>query len=154
VPDVYPAPTPAAPRAVVERFLRASAGNEWDDLADLYADDAVIEMPFAPPGVPRRSAGREVHRARFRTVAGLLRFENVDSVVIHETNDPEVVVVEYDLHGRTVEAARSFVFSYIMVMRIRDGHIVSSTDYGNPLASAQVLGRLREFVARIEAVSQ
>ncbi|MCP2167174.1 nuclear transport factor 2 family protein [Goodfellowiella coeruleoviolacea] len=143
--DAHPdTPTPAAPREVVERFLRASARNEWDELADLYAEDAVIEIAFAPPGVPARWTGREVHRARFKTVSDLWRFERADSVVIHETSDPEVVIVECDLHGRTTREARPFTFSYIMVMRIRDGLIVFSKDYHDPLAGARALGTAAE----------
>jgi ketosteroid isomerase-like protein len=154
VPDSPPTtPTSVSPREVAERFLRASATNQWDELADLYSDDAVIEFGFAPPGMPKSTQGREVHRARFKTLTGRLRFAKVDSVVIHQTSDPELIIIEYDLHGQTVATARPFVFSYIMVMRIRDGLIVSSKDYGNPLASAQALGRLPQLLAAYEEPS-
>jgi ketosteroid isomerase-like protein len=129
--------TTATPREVVERFLRASADNAWDDLADLYAPDSVIELPFAPPGVPKRLEGREGHRARFKAVAPARRFTRVDSVVLRETDDPEVIVAEYDLHGTMVRSGRPFVFSYIMVIRVRDGLIVHSRDYGDNLAAAE-----------------
>ncbi|WP_254897036.1 nuclear transport factor 2 family protein [Amycolatopsis sp. Hca4] len=50
-------------RAVFDRFLAASVENRWDDLADLYAEDVTIEMPFTPAGVPRVTKGREELRA-------------------------------------------------------------------------------------------
>lgn len=135
-----------SPREVVDRFLRASAANAWDDLADLYAPDAEIEIPFAPEGVPARSRGREIFRARFKAAAPLRRFDKAAPVVIHETRDPEVVIVEYDLHGSMTKSSRPFVFSYVMVMRIRDGLIVHSRDYANPLAGAEFRDELAEAI--------
>jgi uncharacterized protein len=131
-------PTTATPRQVVERFLRASADNAWDDLADLYAPDAVIEIPFAPRGIPRRFQGREGHRTRFKAAAPLRRIDKVDAVMVHETGDPEVVVVEFDTHATVTSTGRSFVSSYAMVMRIRNGLIISSRDYANPLDGAEL----------------
>ncbi|MBC6461840.1 nuclear transport factor 2 family protein [Actinomadura sp. HBU206391] len=131
-------PTTATPRQIVERFLRASADNAWDDLSDLYAPDAVIEIPFAPAGIPRRFQGREDHRARFKAAAPLRRIDKVDAVMVHETSDPEVVLVEFDSHATVTSTGRSFVSSYAMVMRIRDGLIVSSRDYANPLDGAEL----------------
>ncbi|MEV5705859.1 nuclear transport factor 2 family protein [Actinoallomurus sp. NPDC052274] len=143
-----PTSTTATPREVVERFLRASADNAWDDLADLYAPDSVIELPFAPPGVPKRFEGREGHRARFKAVAPARRFTKVDSVVLRETEDPEVVVAEYDLHGAMTRSGRPFVFSYIMVIRVRDGLIVHSRDYGDNLAGAEFRDEIAEALGR------
>jgi hypothetical protein len=34
-------------RSTVERFLRASISGHPEDIADCYATDVVIEMPFA-----------------------------------------------------------------------------------------------------------
>ncbi|WP_182902271.1 nuclear transport factor 2 family protein [Microbispora sp. H10830] len=137
-----------SPREIADRFLRASVANAWDDLADLYASDAVIEIPFAPEGVPTRSQGRELFRARFKAAAPLRRFEKAGPVVIHETRDPEVVIVEYDLHGSMTRSGRPFVFSYVMVMRIRDGLIVHSRDYANPLAGAEFRDELAEAISQ------
>ena len=60
-------------------------------------------MPFAPPGSTRRYEGREKFLA-FATpgrAAFVQQFtiEEVRSVAIHETTDPEVIVVEYELAG-------------------------------------------------------
>jgi uncharacterized protein len=139
-----------SPREVVERFLRATAESAWDDLADLYAPDSVIEMPFGPePGVTTRFEGREGHRARFKAFAPLRQFHKVDSVVILETDDPEVIVLEFDYHATVVATGRPFVNRYVMLVRIRDGQILSSRDYANPLVSAEAFGRLPDLFATL-----
>jgi ketosteroid isomerase-like protein len=124
----------ATPREIVERMLRATLAGAWDDFADLYAPDVVIEWPFAPTGTPGRSVGRDQLRARLQGAAGTREFEKADPVVVYETTDPEVIIAEYDLHGKTMPAGRAFVSSYIMVMTVRDGLIVHSRDYSSPIA--------------------
>jgi hypothetical protein len=51
--------------------------------------------------------------------------------------------------NRPWETRGGFAFSYIMVTRIRDGQIVSSRDYFNPLDSAAALGRAPELLASV-----
>jgi hypothetical protein len=68
---------------------------------DLLADDVVIETPFAAPGRPTRTEGKQ--RVLEYTQAGRalfpVRFDDCRNVVVHETLDPEVIVVEYELVG-------------------------------------------------------
>ncbi|GAB3906068.1 hypothetical protein GCM10029964_102270 [Kibdelosporangium lantanae] len=134
---------PETARETVARFIPAAATlTDRGDLADFYAEDAVVEIMFRPPGsdVPARTQGREVLRARFAASTGRFALDRVGSAVIHQTDDPEVVVAEYDLHGHAVATGKEFVFSYVMVVRVRDGLIVHSRDYGNPLAAQEALG--------------
>ncbi|WP_371535713.1 nuclear transport factor 2 family protein [Streptomyces sp. NBC_00466] len=132
-----------SPREVAERFLRVASDGTPDELADLYAENSVIEMPFgAQPGVPLQFEGREGHRARFRSFAPSIRVERIGLVALHETADPEVVIAEYDYQATAVPTGRSFTNRYIMVMRVRDGLIVHSRDYANPLGGAAAFGNL------------
>lgn len=137
-------------REVVERFLDAAADPAGRGLAGLYGTPAVIEMPFAPPGVPERSeTGEEELRARFARSAKEREYHKVDSVRIHETTDPEVVIAEYRVHGRVVATGRPFVLPFICVITVRDGRIVHSRDYANPVAGAVALGRVPALVAEL-----
>ncbi|MFJ9695622.1 nuclear transport factor 2 family protein [Kitasatospora sp. NPDC101183] len=124
------------PRATVEEFLRITVEGPREALADCFAPDAVIRIPFAPEGVPQETVGREVMRERMKVTAGLWTFHAVDGVSVHETADPEVVIVEFRVHGRTAASGEEFSLGYISVMRIVDGLIASTRDYGNPLESA------------------
>jgi ketosteroid isomerase-like protein len=56
------------------------------------------------------------------------------------------VIVEYDYHAVAVPTGRSFTNRYIMVVRVRDGLIVHSRDYANPLGSAAAFGNLDRIV--------
>jgi ketosteroid isomerase-like protein len=125
------------PRTVVTQLIAGVTGRAWDDLPNLYAEDAVVDFPFALPA-PLRLTGREQIRAHFAAAATLPLEMAARNVVVHETAEPEVVVAEFDYDGRVTATGRAFTFSNIMVVRVRDGKIVASRDYHNhaQLASA------------------
>jgi ketosteroid isomerase-like protein len=124
------------PREVVECVHRLVLDRDVEGQADLFAPDGVLEWPFAPAGVPNRLEGREAIRAvleplgrRVRQAA--TRPTGVRSVV-HETLDPEVVVVELELEGEVAATGDAYRLPYIQVFRVRDGAIVSFRDYFGP----------------------
>jgi uncharacterized protein len=135
--------TQSGPRELFDQIQR-----RWIDpdgrFGDLLADDALVETPFAPPGRPTRFEGREAflahtepERANFP-----VRFEEVRDVVVHETTDPEVIVVEYTLVGTVVSTGVRGSASFIAVLRARDGRVAHWREYQNTLAIATALGRL------------
>lgn len=144
--------TASSPREVFERFKQEVLGRAPDSMSDLYAEDVVVEAPFAPPGAPRRIEGRDEFRAfaSTRRAALPVRLEEVRNVVIHETTDPEVIVVEYEIVGTTTTTDRSAVAPFIGVLRARYGQIVHWREYQDVLAIAQASGTPPALVAAIE----
>lgn len=143
----------ASPRETAERFLRAAISPDPGDMADCYAPSVVIEMPFAvaPLAPSRAETTREELRARLRAGRASRRYTRVEDVVIHETTDPEVVIAEYELHGEFTGTAEPFSLRFLMVMTVRDGQIVHTRDYSDPIAAARAVGRLRELLAALGA---
>ena len=70
-------------------------------------------------------------------------------MVIHETADPGVVIVEYGLDGEMTGSAEPFSLRFVMVMTIRDGQIVHTRDYADPIAGARALGRVPQLLAAL-----
>jgi len=132
-------------RETVELLLHTAVSGTRDQMADLYAPDVVVEIPFAPDGVPAITRGQETMRARMNAAASRFTFDSVSDVTLHETADPEVVIAEYRIHGHLAPSGKPFSLTYIMVVRVRDGLIVWSRDYGNPLEMA---GLVEEMNAR------
>jgi hypothetical protein len=143
--------TVRTPREVFDELLRTTIDGDWDGLLDLYAADLVIEMPFAPPGVPVTSDGA-AFRARIKGMAGARpwNFDVADVLRVHDTADPEVIVAEFTLRGTVTATGAPLALSYAMVITVRDGKIVHSRDYGNPLTTSAALGRLPEPVAAFQ----
>jgi ketosteroid isomerase-like protein len=104
------------------------------------APDGYLEWPFRPPGVPARLRGRtEIHRYLTAAASGFISFDEYRNVVVHETTDPEVIIVEYDAHGTVVATGAPFHQTVIAVFRVRNGQILSYRDYLNPLTLAEAL---------------
>jgi uncharacterized protein len=139
------------PREVLTRFQRAAIDKSTDDFADLYAVDGVHEFPFTRPGVPSRLQGREQIRAfaQANWDASPLRYEEYRNVVVHETADPAVIVVEQEAAGTVTTTGRRFILPNVIVLKVRDGQIVHLRDYVNVLAVAEATDRLPALLAGI-----
>jgi ketosteroid isomerase-like protein len=127
---------PISPRDVIERLIHGISEGRWHELDELYAEDAVVEYPFALPSGPTRLAGRSAIRRYFTAIARQPMELKAHHIVMHETKDPEIVIVEYDYDVLVTTTARSLQVSNIQVSRIRDGKIVASRDYHNHSALA------------------
>jgi ketosteroid isomerase-like protein len=125
------------PRDVVERLLAAAAANDPAQ-ADLYADDGVHELPFSPAGPMRLEADQL--KAMIGAASGAPRIidQQLRDVHIYQTDDPEVVFTEFTLAGTATATGEPVQMANAMVVRVRDGKIVLSRNYLDPVA----LGRL------------
>jgi uncharacterized protein len=132
------------PADVLARRRRLILSGDADGFADLFAPDAVIEAPFAPPGAPARLESREAIREYSRHVlASPLRFEDVEVAELYQTQDPEVVIVEMRTKGTVTTTGRPFAATSIQVLRIRDGQIVLFRDFADPRVLEGVIGEPR-----------
>jgi ketosteroid isomerase-like protein len=132
---------PATPRELLDRVLDLTL-TDAASAVDLYAEDGVHEIPFAPPGTPTRIEGREALRAAMsaqgdgRSPVAYERFENL---TVWEATDPDVVIAEYEIVGTVSATSAVFRFPQLLVLRARDGHIVQTRGYFNPTQLAQLL---------------
>ncbi|MGH3756498.1 nuclear transport factor 2 family protein [Actinophytocola sp.] len=130
----------AGPKEAFERFRDMMLAGSSTGLESLLADDCVVEAPFAPSGAPRRIAGRDAFAAsaapRREALAKRIRFTDVRDVVIHETTDPEVAVIEYEVEGVRVADDFRAAAPFVVVVRVQDGRVVLWREYQDPAAMA------------------
>jgi ketosteroid isomerase-like protein len=126
------------------RYHQAMLDKSADDLADLYAEDALHEFPFTH-GDGAVLRGREAIRARYTAVWGRMPFElvAVENLVTHPMTDPDMLVAEQDLRVRDTATGAVFVASFVLVMTVRGGQIVRLRDYTDDLTFARATGRAR-----------
>ena len=130
-----------SPTDVLAQRRRLTLSGDADGLADLYAPDAVIESPFAPPGAPARLEGREAIREYSRHVmASPLRLDDYQVTELYQTQDPELVIVEVHAKVTLTTTGQSFATTSIQILRIRDGQIVLFRDFANPRVLEDVIG--------------
>jgi hypothetical protein len=137
--------SPATPADVLARRRHLILNGDADGFADLFAPDAVIELPFAgPPGMPVRLEGREAIRENARRVmASPLRLEDFEVAELYQAQDPEVVIAEMRTKGTVTTTGRPFTATSVQVLRIREGHIVLFRDFADPRVLEDVTGEPR-----------
>ena len=131
------------PSEIFDRMRARWLANLPTYEADLLTDDVVIETPFAAPGRPTRTEGKQ--RVLEYTQAGRavfpVRFDDCRNVVVHQTGDPEVIVVEYELVGTHTTTGVTASAPFIAVLRTRDGRLAHWREYQHTLAIAQAVGQ-------------
>lgn len=129
-------------RAVLDRFRQTAISQSVDELRRLYAVDAVHEFPFTRPGLPSRLEGREeiVNWIAAGWQTNTLKYECYRTLAIHDTNDPETIIVEQEAIG-TSTSTGEFALPNIVVLTARNGQIARLRDYVNIPAAAAAIGR-------------
>ncbi|WP_086663524.1 nuclear transport factor 2 family protein [Lentzea kentuckyensis] len=118
---------------LIPRALQLLLDKDMTGFAGLWAEDGVMEFPFAPPGYPARLEGRAAIEDYLRDYPKMLDIQGFPTQVVHQSTNPDVAVVEFDAEGVVVATGKPYRFSYIAVIIVRDGEIVSYRDYWNPL---------------------
>jgi ketosteroid isomerase-like protein len=132
----------AGPREVLERFRQAAISQSAGDMSHLHTADAVHEFPFTRPGLPSRLEGRDeiVNFIASGWQAYGLRYERYRTHAIHDTSDPETIIVEQEVLG-TSESTGEFALPSIVVLTARNGQITRLRDYVSIPAAATAMGR-------------
>jgi len=123
---------------VLACYYQAMLDKSADDLADLYAVDAMHEFPFASPGFPPCFEGREAVRAGYRAAWGAspVKVEEIRKVAAYETADPEVIIAEHVVVGTLPTRRTTFTVPGLLIIHVRSGLITRVRDYMDGLGVA------------------
>jgi uncharacterized protein len=129
------------PQEVFDRLRRQWLDHPAPVDGEIYADDVVIEIPFAPAGQLSRFEGRRafVEFANPRRAALPVRFDRCDVLAVHETKDPATIVVEYELTGTHLRTDKQSSAQFIGVLTVEDGKVKRWREYQDTLAMMQAL---------------
>jgi uncharacterized protein len=120
------------PRELLDQAQELLLAKDMSGFADLWATDGTMEFPFAPPGWPARLDGREAVREYLSGYTAVFDIKRFSAQTVHETTDPEVIVVEMEVEGVMVGTGETYQRRYISVITVRDGNIVGYRDYWSP----------------------
>ncbi|MET0246722.1 MAG: nuclear transport factor 2 family protein [Sphingomonas sp.] len=124
-------------------LLRVALGDriaaDATSFLDMLADDAVMDFPYAPPGMTTRLDGKAAIARHLQDLGGQIAFDRMGQPTVFATTDPDVTLVEFDGFGRGVSTGEPYDQRYLSIIRTRDGRIVHYRDYWNPLVILRAL---------------
>jgi ketosteroid isomerase-like protein len=128
----------ASPRTVLDRYYQAIRDKSPDDLADLYAADAVHEFPFTAHGLPAGYTGREEVRAGYQATWGTTPADvkGIRDITVYETGDPEVLISRQVIDCALPDGT-AFAVPGLLIMRVRDGLLTHVADYVDGAVAGQ-----------------
>jgi uncharacterized protein len=139
---------------IIEQLRQALQVRNYRGFVDLFAADAVFEIPFGLQENRKRLEGIDAIRAHFDIIAQnpstkLLELHKVDAIQ-HPGDDPNIVTVEFRIKGKAVTTGKLFDMpSSVAVIRCAQGKVQHYKDFPNTLGYAQIAGVLLQFAASL-----
>ncbi|MET0451385.1 MAG: nuclear transport factor 2 family protein [Mycobacterium sp.] len=134
------------PRELVEHALELLLVKDMAAFAGLWAEDGILEFPFAAPGYPPRLDGRAAVADYLRGYPDVLDVREIPAKMLHQTDDPDVVIAEFEAAGIVVATGQPYTMRYIAVITVRDGEIARYRDYWSPLAATEAMGGAEQLL--------
>ena len=108
---------------------------------DTIADNAVFEFRYIFPGWPQKVDGREALMELYAGYGNNILLHGADALVVHQSQDAGVVILEYDVHGKIVRTGASYDNRFISVVTIGNRKIVQWRDYMDSLTAMTALSQ-------------
>jgi len=110
----------------------------------IYADDIVIDLPYAPKHHTGKLEGKEAVLRFLRNIG--VYFENVSigEPSIYETSDPNMIIAEYPGGSTSKETGLPYRQNYVSFVTVRDGKIAHIREYYDPIQVLVATGEIQE----------
>jgi uncharacterized protein len=126
--------------ALIREWLDIVASGPADAWPSRAADEVVIRLPFAPPGVANELHGLGRAVAALSEVWNAKKSFSWHDVVIRKTEDPELFVTTARSEA-VLLSGQHYANSYVILTRIRNGKILEHVEYFNPLPVIELFGK-------------
>jgi uncharacterized protein len=113
---------------------------DGEDYFDLLADDVVFDYVISVPGYPRHVEGRQNIIDLYSTYDDFMDVDSADNLRVYRDSEASVVVLEYEVHGRSVQTGRSYDNRLASVVTVKDGRVTYWRDYLDPVAVFEAAG--------------
>lgn len=116
----------------VNQLLDALETKQTDTFTDLWHEDAIQELPYAPPGLTKRAVGKEAVLALYQAWPDITGTAVFNNRIFHATTDPERVFAEYQGEVAVTTTGRTYRQSYGCLFHVREGRICLLREYFDP----------------------
>jgi len=108
---------------------------DGDHFFDFVADDITYDFRYRYPGLPEKMVGRAELLQLFAGVCNIEVLNSYSGLVVHKTTDPRVVILEFDVEGKSLRSGKPYENRFAVVITIENRKIVYWRDYMDSLAA-------------------
>jgi uncharacterized protein len=123
---------------IIREGLKGVADGE--DYFDLLAADVVFEYVISVPGYPRRVEGRQNIIDLYSSYDDYMTVHTADNLRVYRDPEASVVVLEYEVHGESVQTGRPYNNRFISIVTVKDRKVTHWRDYLDPIAVFDAAG--------------
>jgi ketosteroid isomerase-like protein len=113
---------------------------DGEDYFDMMADDVVFEYVISVPDYPRRVEGRQGVIDLYGGYDSYMIVRSADNLRTYRDPVVSVVVLEYEVHGESVETGHPYNNRFVSIVTIKDRKVTWWRDYLDPIAVFDALG--------------
>src|ERR1019366_9335634 len=113
---------------------------EGEDYFDLLADDVVFEYVISVPGYPQRVEGRQNVIDLYFDYDSFMTVRSADNLRVYRDPAASVAVLEYEVHGESVQTGRTYDNRFVSIVTIKDGKVTRWRDSLDPVAVFDAAG--------------
>lgn len=124
----------------------ALIGEDFEAWADLLAEDAVVDFPYASVlGLPERLEGKFAIYHYIKNVTAQMQNWTFTNVREHQTTNSNVLFAKF--HGEAVFVAtgRQYQQDYVLRFETKNGKIIHYREYWNPIPILDTTGSTEAF---------
>jgi ketosteroid isomerase-like protein len=128
-------------RKLVEDYLQAINGWDFDAMRRLLHPDISYELPFAPDPFPKVTKGLDATIGFIQGVVDFIEPENLHDISVEEyASDPNELVAEYKSDTRIKVTNLEYRNDYVVRFTVRDGKIIRFAEYFDPIKLILAMG--------------
>lgn len=125
---------------VVSDFFDLLEAMNIEQWIDLWANDGVHHMPYAPTGFPDRIEGKSSIYQHFSVLPKTMKRMAFVNRKIYPMLNSEQVFIEYRGETEIADTGRPYNNDYCGFFQLRENRLISVTEYFNPLIFTQAFG--------------
>jgi ketosteroid isomerase-like protein len=107
---------------------------DGEDYFDLLTEGVIFEYVISVPGYPRRVEGRQNIIDLYSGYGDYMDVHSADNLRVHRDPETSVVVLEYEVHGKSVQSGWPYNNHFVSVLTVNDGKVTHWRDYLDPVA--------------------
>jgi ketosteroid isomerase-like protein len=99
-----------------------------------------FEYVISVPGYPRRVEGRQNVIDLYSKYDDYMTVHTADNLRVYRDPEASVVVLEYEVHGESVQTGRPYNSHFVSIITIKDNKVTHWRDYLDPIAVFDAAG--------------